>query len=118
MPQSSTNQKTFRFKFPSIMIKTFSFLILLGGLAVWTISLEAQEEKKFGQAYLPAVPSLEKYAQIYLPPVSYVPPVVIGPTVTTYYNPPVWVNNYPPVVMPGPVIVRTPWRPFLRTFIP
>ncbi|MDO5565433.1 MAG: hypothetical protein Q4G59_02165 [Planctomycetia bacterium] len=67
--------------------------------------------------------SQPKWQQVFVPPVAWGPPlapvVVSGPAPTvTYYSPPVYVNNYPPVLVQGPVIVRSPWRPFLRTFIP
>lgn len=64
-----------------------------------------------------------KWEQVFVQPGTWAPPLgpvfVSSPAPTvTYYGPPVYFNNYPPVLVQGPVIVRTPWRPFLRTFIP
>ncbi len=93
------------------------FRILLLFLIIFVI----YETKNTSFAREPSSASiLRQYNQIFLPPVNVVnsPPVYVGPTYTTYYNPPVYVNNYPPVWLPGPVIIRYPGHPFLRTFIP
>lgn len=96
------------------MIAGSLILILLTGS---TLGIAADSPKNLRTSE----DSNDKYAQIYLPPISYVgPPVVVGPPVytTTYYNPPVYLNPPPVILPPGPMIIRYPGRPFLRTFIP
>lgn len=91
---------------------------LLAFLLIGTSLSPAQELADESRS---AVQTNGKYAQIYLPPVSYVgPPVIVGPPIytTTYYNPPIYINNSPVLLPPGPMIIRYPGRPFLRTFIP
>ena len=87
-------------------------------LAVITVFLSVDKKVEAAEPFF--APIQEGYGQIFLPPVNVVnpPPIYVGPTVTTYYNPPAYINNYPPVIFPGPMIIRYPGHPFLRTFIP
>lgn len=97
-------------------MKIFSAAAFL--LAVTAIFFSVEKKADAVEPF--SAPVYWGYGQIFLPPVNVVnpPPIYVGPTVTTYYNPPVYVNNYPPVFLPGPMIIRYPGHPFLRTFIP
>ncbi|MDD3587065.1 MAG: hypothetical protein PHQ75_07770 [Thermoguttaceae bacterium] len=93
------------------------------GLAAFLVVLSWAFSSNASQPAYSHAPSQPKWQQVFVPPVTWAPP--LGPIVVpeaaptvTYYGPPVYVNNYPPVLVQGPVIVRSPWRPFLRTFIP
>ncbi|MDO4587617.1 MAG: hypothetical protein Q4C95_10010 [Planctomycetia bacterium] len=93
---------------------------LIGGLLVLAMSAtifasDRNNSTLEQQEPLSAMQSAEissLYAQVYTtyyPPI-YSSPVVVGPTITTYYP-------APPIYVGPPVIVR-PWRPFLNAFLP